>query len=374
VLQKPFLICSFAFLVACCTTSVQSDKSATDSPSSVETTASDGRPGEAVAAPGESSIEAIVNDEYQQLVMDMIDGAQSSIRVVHFECNDDWTIDKIVGRLVSAQKRGVDVQVLLEAEVDDNANRVEQFKGAGVNAKLDTDKKYTHAKLFVVDKREVLLGSTNLSYKSILHNNETNLHIIDDEVGSYYFEYANALWNAPDKVPQLEPVSVPEIGLVRTLHDGDYFGQAHPLIQEAKERILLLIYAIHLNPDYPDSDIHKLATALVEARKRGVEVRVILEVSDYNHTLNDMNQVAADTLATGCVDVRFEPIEQISHAKLLIVDDTAVVGSNNWGYGGLYLYHEVGSVTVNADVLAKLTTYFEGIWGESSKASGNCRR
>ena len=241
-------------------------------------------------------------------------------------------------------------------------------------AKLDSEERYTHAKLVVVDGVEVLFGSTNFSYMSVKYNNETNLHIVSEEVGSYYQDYANALWFDPVATPVLSPVSVPSIQLVSTLHDGDYFNTAFPLIEGATERVHLLVYAIHMNPSYPDGDVHKLVNALVAAHQRGVEVKVILEVSDYNETLNGMNQATADFLGENCVQVRFEPLDQISHAKLLLVDETAVVGSNNWGHGGLHLYHEVGGVTTNEDAVNKLTEYFFSIWTESSRAADGCGR
>ena len=322
----------------------------------------------------EPALTAVVNEEYQTVLLEMLDRAVESIYVVHFECHDDTTIDLFVDELIAAAQRGVKVQVLLEGDVEDNAARVEQFKQYGVAAKLDSEERYTHSKLVVVDGVEVLFGSTNFSYMSVKYNNETNLHIVSEKVGRYYQDYSNALWFDPVATPVLAPVAVPSIQLVSTLHDGDYFNAAFPLIQSATDRVHLLVYAIHMHSRYPDSDVHKLVEALVAAHQRGVEVKVILEVSDYNETLNGMNQATADYLGENCVQVRFEPLDQISHAKLLLVDDTAIVGSNNWGHGGLHLYHEVGGVTTNEDAINKLTEYFFSIWTESSRAAEGCRR
>lgn len=322
----------------------------------------------------EPALTVVVNQEYDPVLVDMLDRATESIYVVHFECHNDTTIDVYVDRLIAAADRGVKVQVLLEGDVDFNAARVDELEQYGVAAKLDSEERYTHAKLVVVDGVEVLFGSTNFSYMSVKYNNETNLHIVSEEVGSYYQDYANALWFDPVATPVLSPVSVPSIQLVSTLHDGDYFNTAFPLIEGATERVHLLVYAIHMNPSYPDGDVHKLVNALVAAHQRGVEVKVILEVSDYNETLNGMNQATADFLGENCVQVRFEPLDQISHAKLLLVDETAVVGSNNWGHGGLHLYHEVGGVTTNEDAVNKLTEYFFSIWTESSRAADGCGR
>ncbi len=321
--------------------------------------------GEVDARDGASSLTAVSNKEYEPIVLDMLKSAQSSIRVVHFECNDDDVIDAIVAELVAARKRGVDVKVLLENEVEDNGPRITELTAAGIQAWIDTPTKYTHAKLFVVDGRKVLFGSTNMSYMSIQNNNETDLYIESLTVGAYFAAYADALYAAPDKAPDLAPVSDESIGLVRTLHDDEYFDVVRPMLQQAKGRILLLVYGFHINPDYPDSDVEKLADELVAAKGRGVDVRVILEYSDYNTSLNDMNEATAKKLLAGGVPVRWDPADTISHAKLLLVDDQTVVGSNNWGHGGLHLYHEVGGVTRNVEAVEYFTNYYEKIWGES---------
>ncbi|MBM4354778.1 MAG: hypothetical protein FJ109_13485, partial [Deltaproteobacteria bacterium] len=215
------------------------------------------------------------------------------------------------------------------------------------------------------DESKVLFGSTNLSFMSIQNNNETDLYIEHPDVGKYYAAYADALYAAPDKAPKLTPVSVESIGLVRTMHDDEYFDVVRPMLQGAKQRVLLLVYGFHINTRYPDSDVEKLANELIAAKGRGVDVRVVLELSDYNDSLNEMNEATAKKLMAGGVPVRWDPVETISHAKLLLVDDHAVVGSNNWGHGGLHLYHEVGSVTDNVEAVDYFTKYYEKIWGES---------
>jgi len=372
------------FLLSCCTTrqttsswvppeetdgetgASQRNHQRPRSDSGGESTAGPDEAGEADGGSATGTLLAVSNTEYEPIVLDMLQGAESSIRVVHFECNDDEVVDGIVAELVAARKRGVTVKVLLENEVEDNAPRIAELTGAGIEALLDTPRKYTHTKLFVVDEKRVLFGSTNLSFMSIRYNNETDLYIESPTVGAWYAAYADALYAAPDKAPTPAPLSDESIGLVRTLRDDEYFDVVRPMLQGAGQRILLLVYGFHINTDYPDSDVEKLANELVAAKARGVDVRVILEYSDYNTSLNEMNEATAKKLLAGGVPVRWDPVDTISHAKLLLVDDRAVVGSNNWGHGGFHLYHEVGSVTDNSAAVDYFTKYYEKIWGESS--------
>ncbi len=325
------------------------------------------------SAPETGLLEPVVNTAYEARVLALIESAESTLRIVHFSCNDDSTVDKIVDALKDAAQRGVDVQMLMEGDLEDNLVRVKELTAAGIKAKVDTDKRYTHAKLVVADRRRALFGSTNFSYMSIRYNNETNLYIDLPAAGSFFHDYADSLWNDPEKTPVLTAVSDTAIGLVKTLKSGDYVAAATPLLEGAKERIDLLVYGYNLNPKYPDSDVHKLTALIVEAHKRGVKVRILLEASDYNDTLNELNQKVADHYGAACIPVRFDPIDTISHAKLLLVDGTAIVGSNNWGHGGFQLYQEVGAVTDAPAAISTLSAYYDSIWDEGSAASSACR-
>ncbi len=371
------------FLFSCCTARTRgpvSPDSGTAAPQDRSSTTPDRGNGTADKGSAElparspaGLLEPVVNKAYEGRVLALIEGANETLRVVHFSCNDDSTVDKVVDAMKDAAARGVDVQMLMEGDLEDNHVRVEEMTAAGIKAKVDTDGRYTHAKLFVADRSRALFGSTNLSYKSIRYNNETNLYIDDPGAANFYHEYADSLWSDSEKTPALQPVTNPDIGLVRTLKSGDYVGAATPLLEGAKERIDLLVYGYNLNPKYPDSDVHKLTALIVAAHKRGVKVRILLEESDYNDTLNELNQKVADHYGEACVPVRFDPIDIITHAKLLLVDGTAIVGSNNWGYGGFFLYQEVGAVTDSPAAVEALSDYYDGIWDVGSQASTKCQ-
>lgn len=318
---------------------------------------------------GAGSVTAVVNTQYLPALWGLLDGAQRSVRVVHFMINQDADGDALVERLKSTARRGVAVSVILEDSVDGNAERVASLSAAGVTARLDTPARYTHAKLVVADGRRALLGSTNGSASSLRRNNEANVLLEDDEAGtgpaSWFERYAAALAAAPDATPALAPLQTPS---GTTLKDGDYLGTARSLLDAAQRRIDLVVYAMNADPSYPDGDVNQLVRRLGAAQRRGVRVRVVLEIAASDFGVNEINRQAAAALRAEGVEVRFDPPGVITHAKVLAVDDQVVVGSNNWGYGGFRTYHEVGFATREPAVVASLAGYFDGIWASGTPA------
>ena len=315
---------------------------------------------------------AVNNVQYLPRATQMIQEAQERIVVVHFECNTDTTVAGLTDELLNAQGRGVAVQVLLENEVEDNTACVEKLTAGGIEARLDTPSLYTHAKLLVVDRQQVLLGSTNWSWKSMLENNETNVWVDNPTIAGFFEDYGKSLFEHPDQVPVLPRQQWEEGGVVTTLMDGDYFDQAVNRIHNADTRVYLLLYALNLDDKYPDSNIYALVDALIAASKRGVDVQIILERSDYNEWLNEMNSKAAAALMAQCVPVRFDPDTTITHAKMLVVDDEVLIHSNNWGYGGLHLYHEIGLVLDDSAAVGDFVDYFQTRWQEATPTGAPC--
>ena len=329
---------------------------------SQSSTMADSRVGPDSAPPAATELTTVLNTEYPPALFSLLDKAQKSVRMVHLYINGDSAGDDVVTHLSAAAKRGVAINVLLEDTVTNNSNRVSQLKAMGIEAKLDGNRK-THAKLVVVDGKRALLGSTNISYSSMYRNNEANLLVQHAGLAGFFQRYAEALWQDPYASTSLTPQSTSRN---RTLADGEYPALAEAMIKGAQKRIMLVVYGMNINHNYPDSDIFKLLGHMGDAVKRGVPVRVILEQADYNTSINAVNVAAARDLKTYGVKVRMDPLAQITHAKVTIVDDQAIVGSNNWGHGGFALYHEVGMRTTDPAVVKKLASYYEGIWNKGT--------
>ncbi len=336
-----------AILCGCCAAQRAADPAAPD-------IASDRAP-----SPPEGGVEAILGRAYLPTLHAVLAGAKETVRVVHFELNDDDLGDEVVEALAEVADRGVDVRVLLEADVHANKDRVTELESHGITAKLDTEERYTHAKLVVADGTTALLGSTNWSWMSVHKNNEADVLITDPALAGFFATVADDLWDTPDEHANPEPVVTAHgVGLAT----GDYVGHAVALIENALERVDLVVYGMNPNDKYPGSDVFRLIDALAAARARGAAVRVVLEWADYGAGVNEVNAHAVEVLQSRGISVRYDPPEVITHAKVLVADGSVIVGSNNWGYGGFSLYHEVGLRSTDPDLVAAMADFCDTVW------------
>ncbi len=311
------------------------------------------------------AIRPVLNTDYLPTLNALLDGAQTSIWGVHFELNRDADGDAIVAKLAAAAKRGVAVHLTLESSVASNPVRVQELTAAGVMAKLADPSRYTHAKLVTVDGAHALFGSTNWSFESMERNNESSLLVDDAQAVGWYEQYAKAIFADSAATPALAPL---DTAVGTTLEEGDYVPRAGALIDGATKRVQLVLYGMNADPKYPDSDVLALIKKLASASARGVDVRVVLETSQPDLGVNAVNLQAATTLHAAGVPVRFDTPQVITHAKILVGDGEALLGSNNWGYGGFHLYHEVGMHTRVPEVVGALSAYCDRIWAAGTPA------
>ena len=114
---------------------------------------------------------------------------------------------QLVDELVQAKKRGVDVEVILDKNVDFVHRRhkskwqekvrsiraYKQFKKAGIKVYYDHLSTYTHAKTLVIDKKIVILGSTNWTQGSLQRSIETNVLIESEELAQSILTYLQSI-------------------------------------------------------------------------------------------------------------------------------------------------------------------------------------
>ncbi|MFO6428276.1 phospholipase D family protein [Escherichia coli] len=113
-------------------------------------------------------------------------------------------------------------------------------------------------------------------------------------------------------------------------------------ISDAGQEIRLMGYAF-TSPD--------IARALVDARKRGVDVRVVLDAESNN---NKYSRAAINTLVLAGIPVRTVSSYKILHDKVIITDRTNVeTGSFNFSRAASRVNSENAIVIRNAPDIAK---------------------
>jgi phosphatidylserine/phosphatidylglycerophosphate/cardiolipin synthase-like enzyme len=124
------------------------------------------------------------------------------------------------------------------------------------------------------------------------------------------------------------------------------------LIRGSKDRIYVAIYSF-------TSD--RLAEALIEARRRGVDVRVVMERREANVTGSEYPRL----LGAG-VDVRLDANPGLMHHKFMVIDGEIVVtGSYNWSAAAEEKNDENLVVFRDREVAGAYEREFERIWSQS---------
>ncbi len=125
-------------------------------------------------------------------------------------------------------------------------------------------------------------------------------------------------------------------------------------IDNSKSSILLLGYSFTSKP---------ITQALIQAKKRGVNVRIVL---DHSQQYQKYSKEVIQILLNNRLDVRFDHSVKIAHNKVLIIDNLqTITGSYNWSHSAEFNNAE-NLVFINAQEVAKrYTVYFEERWNVS---------
>lgn len=154
-------------------------------------------------------------------------------------------------------------------------------------------------------------------------------------------------------------VAVAVLAAVEILHadslvpQGRYEETALAAVRSAKESVHLFLYLFNV-PAGRASGPGRLMEALIDARRRGVDVEVLLDAGDSPFDPLDRNRAAVEALARGGVDVAYVD-GKILHAKAVVVDrKTVILGSSNWTSAAF-------ESNVEADVVVTSTSVAEAL-------------
>ncbi|MEW6426627.1 MAG: phospholipase D-like domain-containing protein [Thermodesulfobacteriota bacterium] len=146
---------------------------------------------------------------------------------------------------------------------------------------------------------------------------------------------------------------------VRVLADGDYYPALEQAIDGAQRQIRMVMFLFRPTGSGNNRPA-KIIAALGRARKRGVDVRVILEAAKDDSSLNSSNRAAARKLREQGIAVFYDTPTTTTHAKMVVIDGrTSVVGSHNLTQSALSRNHELSLIIDNRDLAARLLDYIE---------------
>lgn len=158
---------------------------------------------------------------------------------------------------------------------------------------------------------------------------------------------------------------------VELLLSERYPDRVLELMASAKKKIWVSMYVARYQEDRSFAIENKMFKALVDAYRRGVDVKVILDEGmewdthkgRMSNRRSQKNDEALQYLRRNGVPVRLDDPERIMHAKTLSVDDQyAVVGSHNWTYSALKKNVEVSVILSRKQDAEPLARAFDEMW------------
>ncbi|MGN6108977.1 MAG: phospholipase D-like domain-containing protein [Kofleriaceae bacterium] len=279
----------------------------------------------------------------QQRLTQLIDGAQRSLDVQMYL----FTVSGLADRVIAAHQRGVAVRVLFDPDHDGNITTRNRLTSAGVpNRDAPSLYSFSHAKYLVIDGTTAVIMSMNFNIDAM--NRERNYGIIDRDAEDvadlravFEMDWAAGGGEAP------RPADLACTRLVVSPNNS-------------KARILALIESATRKLDVEAIYVSEVTVrnAIAAAKDRGVAVRVILDGSPDN----------ADT-KTFFVG-RGIPVHDASgfynHAKLIIADGVAFVGSVNFSQTALTKNREIGALVFEPTPAAVIQQQFDTDWSSTN--------
>ena len=154
-----------------------------------------------------------------------------------------------------------------------------------------------------------------------------------------------------------------ETASLSLVNNQGYYKEFHRLVQESCQSIYLCMFVAKLREG---TLVEYIYQDLADATSRGIDVRVILDSSYYDSSLNAENTAFAESLRKVGIRVCFDTPFPTTHAKFGIFDhSTVLIGSTNWTESSLERNNEVNIVVQNRDIAEDLEDYFFKLWREN---------
>lgn len=293
-------------------------------------------------------------EEFFNLLFKEIENAEKSVYLEYFIVGRGRIFNRLVSAVRTAHKKGAEIKFIIDgvgSAFKAGRKEIKLLRSAGVEIKLFHRLKplfYTglnnrdHRKIAVIDGKTAFTGGFNIGDEYA--NYDSRFGYWKDAGVALYGPAASvfegmflSVWNKGHEMPY------PEGGKYKCLpyYDSPYAisGVAENLfttaINAAKERV-------HIFTPYLCAG-EKINSALSLAAMRGVDVRIIIpHVPDKKYAFELSKTFAAELIENGVNIYEYTP--GFMHAKSMICDNKAFIGTHNLDFRSLRLNYECGVI------------------------------
>ena len=292
----------------------------------------------------------------------LINNTKSTIDIAAYGYDN---IPAITSALTKAKNRGVNIQYVYDSASKSNND---YYKDNDIIAKLATksasdksnSEKYSnmimHNKFLIFDKNTVYTGSLNLSRSGLSDFDVNDIIIINSKeiANLYYAEFEQMLNGKFHKLKS--KLNLQNKFAIGNTNVEIYFSPK----DKVDDRIINLINSSKSYIYIPTFLIthSKIAEALIQAKNRGVDVRVIIDANSTS-TRNSKHAL----LRSNGILLKTENYAGKLHIKSMIIDDKYLVtGSMNFSNSGVNKNDENILVIENSDIAKFHKIFFLYLW------------
>lgn len=314
-------------------------------------------------------------EEFFPRLIDAVAGAKRSVDLRTYIFDNDDYAERIGELLKRRSNEGIDVRMLFDgfgtivSTMEQQETLPEDWKGtSSVRAFLETDSRIDvrqtpnpwftgdHVKTILIDRQIAFTGGMNIAreYRFDWHDLMMEVQgpvvdILQDEFnkawahagffGDYGYFFRRMLPGPNNAAHIGDPMRV----LFTRVDDPEIFRVQREAIRNAKRYI-------YVENAYFTDDA--LLYELVKARRRGVDVRVIMPLVTDRGPITRNNALAANVMLEHGIRVFVYP--GMSHVKAAVFDGWACLGSANWDKWSLSINKELNLATSGSAVVGTL--------------------
>jgi phosphatidylserine/phosphatidylglycerophosphate/cardiolipin synthase-like enzyme len=338
--------------------------------------------------------------EAHEVWLEMIQGAQERLEIGQFYVATEQgsRLEPVLDAIRAAAKRGVRVRILADAKFHDTYPEPLDSLGKRENIELvlfdgaSTMGGVLHAKYFLVDGRELYLGSQNFDWRSLEHVQELGVRTDQPELVRAAEDLFEADWALFTGTLRAQAFAAPETpyafpatvafgeGEVRAelvasptgwlVDEGGWdLPRLVELIDGAEEQVRVQVLN-YKTSDYQGRYFDELDAALRRAAARKVQVQIV--VADWSkkrwvieglQSLQCMPRIEVKLVTIPEHSSGFIPFARVVHAKYLVVDgEKAWIGTSNWGRDYFHASRNLGLLVDGEAFAHQLDLVFEGLW------------